>query len=161
MDQLPDHSPGQGACLAFGTALRAKLVDWARDAIPYEACGLLVGESAAEGAGGRVIRRVTLSENMAAGGARDRFVLDPAHWAHVEQEAAEKGLEVLGVWHSHPSERASAAAAAPSPMDAAGAMPGWSNVIVSIDSDSGSCLRSWRTPSNPSAAPGMREEALR
>lgn len=170
MDHRADSSPVQGAYLVLGAALRAKLVAWARNAIPSEACGLLVGETRGVREGARVIRSVTLSENLAGVRARSEFVLDPAHWVRVEKEAAERGLRVLGVWHSHPSGhplggpsggRASAGAAAPSVRDAAGAMPEWSNLIVSVGFDSGAYLRSWRAPKDPSGDAEMLEEALR
>ncbi len=143
----------------LGEGPRVQAVAWARGAMPMEACGLLVGTCAADGARGRAVHRVTLSSNLAGHLARGRFVLDPAHWLAVEKEAASSGLQVLGVWHSHPADAASDPGAVPSVRDIEGAIPGWSYLILSVDSRGGACLRSWRAP-DESAGGGMVEERL-
>ena len=142
---------------------RAQLVAWARGALPCEACGLLVG-SAVDGAAAEdshVVSRVTLSRNLAGADGRTRFVLDPAHWVRMEEEASRQGLGVIGVWHSHPGEKAAMVGAEPSARDAAGALPGWSYLIISIDDSEGACLRSWRmSPEAGGAAPMLEERII-
>lgn len=92
-------------------------------ALPEEACALLVGLRTK--AGHEVMRLAEIS-NLAAD--PDSFRLDPIAWREVERVAREEGLEVLGVWHSHPR-----ATAAPSPRDRTGAQPGWSHAISAAD----------------------------
>ena len=86
---------------------------------PREACALLVGERT--DAGHEVLRLAPIP-NLA--GDVDTFRLDPRSWRKVELDARVEGLEVLGVWHSHPRTEAT-----PSPRDQAGAQPGWSHAI--------------------------------
>lgn len=76
----------------------------ARAAWPKEACGLLVGS-------GAVIREAVVSENLSNNPER-AFLIDPALHLRAQRRAREKGLKVLGVFHSHPSGEA-----APSPED--------------------------------------------
>ncbi len=89
------------------------------EASPREACGLLLG---ARTDAGHLITRVAPVPNIAPGA--DAFLLDPMAWRSEELAARTEGLEVLGVWHSHPSSNAE-----PSARDRAGAQEGWSHVI--------------------------------
>ena len=98
------------------------VVDRARAAAPREACGLLLGERA------RVADVVELA-NVARG--LDRFDLDPAGFVRAASDARARGLDVVGVWHSHPD-----GSLAPSAADLAGALRGeraWSHLIVALD----------------------------
>ena len=69
-------------------------------------------------------RYVAEISNLAA--EADAFRLDLISWLEAEREAREDGLEVLGIWHSHPRT-----SAAPSPRDLASAQSGWSHAISS------------------------------
>jgi proteasome lid subunit RPN8/RPN11 len=71
--------------------------------------------------------------------ARDRYEIDPADHLAAEDEARALGLEVVGVWHSHPDHPA-----LPSETDRQRAWPGWSYVIVAVAEGQSVGLRSWR-----------------
>ena len=75
------------------------MVAHARAEAPAECCGVLVG------AGGRIDQAVA-ARNVAAGSdgaaSASRFVLNPADHFRVRREARERGLEVVGFYHSHP-----------------------------------------------------------
>jgi desampylase len=88
-------------------------------ASPREACGLLLG---ARSDAGYLVSRIVPVPNISP--AEDAFQLDPLAWRSAELAAREEGLEVLGVWHSHPRSDAE-----PSARDHAGAQAGWSHVI--------------------------------
>ena len=76
----------------------------AEAAYPEECCGLLVGRC--EASGDRVVTRVVASPNVAEGGARDRFEVDPQLRFDV-QRALEDGPErIIGHYHSHPDHPA-------------------------------------------------------
>lgn len=77
----------------------------ARRAWPEEACGLLIGS-------GDVIREAVVSENASKTPER-AFLIDPALHLRTQRRAREKGLKILGVFHSHPS-----GGPTPSPEDA-------------------------------------------
>ena len=92
--------------------LRGELERHAQRGAPAEVCGLLLG------APGRV-ERVVPARNRCAGRRSDRYELHPEDHLAAELEARAAGLEVLGVYHSHPQDPAT-----PSQADQQGAHPG-------------------------------------
>jgi proteasome lid subunit RPN8/RPN11 len=80
-----------------------QLVAWTRDALPAEACGLLLGRGSE---GGLAIERVVLARNATTEPAADRYEVHPEDFVAADAAARELGLEVVGAWHSHPSSRA-------------------------------------------------------
>lgn len=109
--------------------LRGELERHAQRGAPAEVCGLLLG------APGRV-ERVVPARNRCAGRRSDRYELHPEDHLAAELEARAAGLEVLGVYHSHPQDPAT-----PSQADQQGAHPGSLHVIVSLAGDG---VRAWR-----------------
>lgn len=103
---------------------------------PNEACGLLIGERSSMGT--RVVE-VTTGRNLELKRPRDRFTLDPVHLMAAETDARARGLEVIGIWHSHPGRPA-----VPSEADRIGAWEDWSYVIVSVRDAHPPEVRSWR-----------------
>ncbi|MEM6794742.1 MAG: M67 family metallopeptidase [Acidobacteriota bacterium] len=90
---------------------------------PREVCGLLIGERRA---GPWRVAFATEGANLAAQEIRgERFVLDPAHCLEAMKRAAGRGLEVIGVWHTHPDQPAE-----PSPLDRENAWDRFVTVIV-------------------------------
>ena len=117
--------------------LAERLESWAEQALPAEACGLLVGERATDGVH---VREVVHLSNAAPARSEDLFELDPQEHLAVEQAALAAGLEVVGVWHSHPDS-----AARPSATDTERAYEGWSYPIVGFAAHGARReLRSWR-----------------
>ena len=74
------------------------LVQWAREHLPEEACGLLAGT---EDGNGREIKKVYFLENKDH--AEDHFTLDPMDQMKAVKDMRANGLKPLGNWHSHPS----------------------------------------------------------
>jgi proteasome lid subunit RPN8/RPN11 len=121
--------------LQFTADLRRTLGGWAQRGHPREACGLLLGRwNLADAA---IVEAV--EARNAAADPRRRFELDPADHLAAELRARALGLEVVGVWHSHPD-----APACPSALDRAAAWSGWIHVIVSVSTSGVSELRAWR-----------------
>jgi proteasome lid subunit RPN8/RPN11 len=122
--------------LHMGSALRERLAELTVAEYPREACGLLVGRG-----DGRAVRveRVLGLRNLDVERARDRFVLDPDGHARVQDAARREGLDVVGVWHSHPDHPAR-----PSETDREAAWEGWSYLIASVSALGVQELRSWR-----------------
>lgn len=104
--------------------LRAELEEWACECYPHEGCGLLLGSQGAKGAW---IERATRARNANVERARDRYDLHPEDQLAAELSARALGLDVVGVWHTHPDHPAR-----PSETDRARAWPGWSYVILSV-----------------------------
>lgn len=129
-----EHAPCP--VLRWPHGLRADVAAWARRRDPREACGLLIGRRAH---GCVEVVEVREARNLAADRAEARFELDPLDHLAAEEHAAARGLEVVGVWHSHPD-----APARPSEEDRAGAWSGWSHAIVGLTGGRVAELRAWR-----------------
>jgi proteasome lid subunit RPN8/RPN11 len=103
---------------------------------PDESCGILVGRfNCAE----TTVELVTTARNLNTERSRDRFVLDPDDFVRADRIAADNGLDVVGVWHSHPDHPAE-----PSQTDLGNAWPCYSYVIVSVSRERVEAVRSWR-----------------
>jgi proteasome lid subunit RPN8/RPN11 len=101
----------------------AECVAHAREAAPLECCGLLLGR-------GDEIVEAARARNIADDPAT-RFLIDPADHFAALRAARERGLEVVGFYHSHP-----ASPAEPSVRDIAEfGYPGHCYLIVSLQSE--------------------------
>ncbi len=121
-------------------AARSQLEHMVRAGYPLETCGLLVGQTRD---GGSQVSQVTQARNLNEARAHDRYELDPGDFLLTDERARANGLEIVGVWHSHPDHPAR-----PSETDRAAAWEGWSYVIVSVTRDGIADVRAWRLDSN-------------
>ena len=103
---------------------------------PCETCGLLLGVRMGDE---HVVSRVRRAHNLNIERAEDRYELDPDDFLSADREARAAGLDIVGIWHSHPDHPAR-----PSATDRDGAWPGWSYVIVSVGREGVREIRSWR-----------------
>ena len=93
---------------------------------PHEVCGFLLGQ--ADPAGRRyTVRAPRPAENRRTDEARTRYLIDPEAYRAAEREAAERGLDIAGFYHSHPD-----APARPSEFDRAHAWPSIPYLIVAV-----------------------------
>lgn len=122
--------------LHLPSTCRVAIASWATEAYPYESCGLLIGERTSAD---YAIIRVTQANNLNLERAHDRYELDPQDLLEADSAARAQGLEVLGVWHSHPDHPAK-----PSETDRLKAWPEWSYVILEVMDDGVHDMRSWR-----------------
>jgi [CysO sulfur-carrier protein]-S-L-cysteine hydrolase len=112
MLRLTDETYGEMVALAY-------------TAYPEEACGLLGGDPAT----GEVA--VFYPCRNAAASARV-YEIDPRDHLRADRDASDRGLEIIGVMHSHTHTEPY-----PSPTDVAQAPdPGWHYVIVSLKRES-------------------------
>lgn len=72
-------------------------------AYPNEGCGILIGSI---GDAHATIVDATSARNLNTDRARDRYDLDPADFVRADRDARERGLDVVGFWHSHPDHPA-------------------------------------------------------
>ena len=112
--------------LLLTPSVQAECVRLLTAAHPLEACALLLGSRTTRG---HEVERLAEVANISD--AESAFELDPLSWRSIELDARAEGLEVVGIWHSHPRTPA-----APSPRDRRGAQPGWSHAITSADEPS-------------------------
>lgn len=134
MPRLSGPRASEPAGLIVPAWVAAEIVGAARRAAPLEACGVLVGRA---GGAATEVRRQRLGRNVHDRPV-DRFQLAPEDLLAAEREARRDGLEVVGIWHSHPSS-----AAVPSEVDRGAAWDGYSYLIVSVAGEAPE-LRSWR-----------------
>lgn len=70
---------------------------------PFECCGVLVGRFQGEH---RVVQELVRCGNTRADRPQDRYHIDPKELIRAQREAAAKGLEIVGFYHSHPDHPA-------------------------------------------------------
>jgi len=124
------------ALLRMESSLRDSLSTLVLDGYPHETCGVLIGR---QSDGLAEVRRVEQARNLNTDRAHDRFDLDPSDYQAADESARAEGLEIIGIWHSHPDHPAQ-----PSETDRQAAWPGWSYMILSVSADAVQDIRSWR-----------------
>ena len=106
---------------------------------PNEACGVLLGKDG-------VVTEIVSADNERTDSARNRYLIDPLAYMKIERGADKRGLEVLGIYHSHPD-----VAAWPSQFDLDHAWPNFSYLIVSVVKGKAVESNSWRLRDDRSA----------
>jgi len=101
-----------------------KLRQYAAAGYPQEICGLLIGTFNERGWDIQDVRPVA---NLNQERATDRFQLDPAGYQAMDRELRGTGVEIIGVYHSHPD-----CPAKPSPTDLDSAWEGFAYPIISV-----------------------------
>ncbi len=119
-------------------------------AYPEEGAGLLLGKP--DGDRKSVTAILALSNTREDAARQNRYLLAPEDYLRGEKEADRHGLEVLGVFHSHPDHPDR-----PSEFDREWALPWFSYVITSVQSGKAAGSRSWRLNEDRS---GFVEETL-
>lgn len=105
-------------------------------AYPEEGAGLLLGTVRERS---KVVTEIITLENARESSARhNRYLLTAEDYLHGENKAARRGLEVLGVFHSHPDHPNQ-----PSEFDRDWAMPWFSYIITSVHAGQAKASRSW------------------
>ena len=113
-------------------------------AYPEEGAGLMLGSNQAED---KTVERLLEFANAWEQSARhNRYLLTAEDVLHGEMEAARLGLDVIGVFHSHPDHPNR-----PSEFDREWAMPFLSYVITSVQSGVAVESRSWLLSEDRSA----------
>src|SRR5579864_2059621 len=102
-----------------------------QETYPHECCGALVGRD------DRVFTVVALP-NTTEEGPRRRFLVRPSDYRVAEQQAAARGGDLLGFYHSHPDHPAR-----PSQYDLDHAWPTFAYVIVSVASGQAGEITVW------------------
>ena len=103
----------------------------AEEGYPNEVCGVLVGRNGHVSAARRC-------RNINTERARDRYELDPLSFLEADTWARRNGMEIVGIYHSHPDHPSR-----PSETDLRRAWQGWVYVIVSINGGRYNDVRAW------------------
>jgi proteasome lid subunit RPN8/RPN11 len=101
-----------------------EMVEHAEAAYPNECAGVMLGVSEN---GRKTVQAALRMENVMPGSQRERYELDPRELLAADAEARRRGLELLGVYHSHPD-----CGAYFSPTDLKNSCPWYSFVVLSV-----------------------------
>ena len=110
---------------------------------PFECCGLMLGRFV-DGQK-KVVETYAISNAREEEAKRNRFLIRPEELIRGEKYAREKGLDVVGFYHSHPDDRA-----VPSQYDLEHAWPTYSYIVVAVEKGQAADLRSWEMESDRS-----------
>lgn len=100
------------------------MVRHAEATYPVECCGIMIGSI--DGDRKRVVEARAL-ENAYTGGQEDRYEIRPTDLLQADREARKQGLDVIGIFHSHPD-----CAAYFSKTDLENSCPWYSFVVLSV-----------------------------
>jgi proteasome lid subunit RPN8/RPN11 len=136
--------------LLIAQAVLERIYAHSEDAYPEEGAGLLLGTA---GDQDRQVLDILPLDNAREDGARhNRYLIGPEDMLLGEQEAARRGLDIIGVFHSHPDHPNY-----PSQFDRDWAWPWYSYLITSVQGGRAIGSRSWRLKEDRS---GFDEEEL-
>jgi proteasome lid subunit RPN8/RPN11 len=107
------------------------------DSYPEEGAGVLLGEVLSTAR--QAVEILTQTNQFDASSRHNRYLIDARDILKAEQKAEELGLEVIGVFHSHPDH-----AAEPSAYDLQWGLPWYSYLITHVERDRAVETRSWR-----------------
>ncbi len=101
-----------------------KIAAHAEATYPNECCGALLGVSEN---GAKVVKEAVELENAYAGSQRDRYEVRPEDLLQADRAARDRGLDLIGIFHSHPDCEAYFSAT-----DLKNSCPWYSFVVVSV-----------------------------
>ena len=111
--------------LSFPQAGYDEIRKHGEETYPHECCGVLLGQFSGED---RVVEITVRCGNTRTDSPQNRYHIAPQELVRVQRQAREKGLEIIGFYHSHPDHPAQ-----PSSTDLAEAhWIGCSYVITSV-----------------------------
>ena len=122
--------------LVLGDEMAKGIREHGATGYPHEACGAILG---LEAGAAREVRALFPLVNRRDDSPRNRFSVDAGDVRAAERAAAERGLELIGWYHSHPDHPAQ-----PSEYDREHAWPWYSYVIVSVAAGQPREITSWR-----------------
>lgn len=103
---------------------------------PEECCGFLLGHRQGGDNHVHALHRV---DNRQAEHRERRYLITPQDYLQADRTARQQGLDIVGIYHSHPDHPA-----APSATDLAEAtFPGYTYVIVSVLHGRAGALTAW------------------
>jgi proteasome lid subunit RPN8/RPN11 len=125
------------AVIVVPEAHRAAIRRHAESAPGEECCGLMLGTFGENGT--KVVADLLPIDNAREADARhNRFLIGPLDMVRGERHARRAGLDIVGIYHSHPN-----APAVPSQFDLDHAWPVYSYVIVAVTAGGSGPIRSW------------------
>ncbi len=125
------------ASLFFTAESWEVLKSLSEQAYPFEGCGLLLGPIQEK----KTVQKIVLLYNTLRDQGRGRFdfMFSPQEFVEKQMQADREGLDVIGIFHTHPDHPPK-----PSPTDASQPMlSGWINVISSVHGGTFKDAKAW------------------
>ena len=122
--------------LEISTEILSEIHKYGESTYPEEGVGLLLGTVDKDHKTVSAIMKINNAREQTA--RHNRYLLTPQDYVRGELEAERLGLEVLGVFHSHPDHPNR-----PSEYDREWAMPWFSYMITSVKAGKAEESRSW------------------
>ncbi len=125
--------------LTIPVDIHTHILAHARAQYPHECCGLIIGRPARKDKRILLVDRSVAATNHAV--ATDHgfaYAIDSRFWLQQDRLASASGLEVIGIYHSHPDHPA-----VPSATDLRLAWPVYVYIIVSVSAAHTPSLRAW------------------
>lgn len=123
--------------LHLSAELLAQIHAHGEAAYPEEGAGFLLGSADGENRIGTLILPASNTREDAA--RQNRYQITPQENLKAEQLAATRGLDVIGIFHSHPDHPSY-----PSDFDREWALPWYSYLITNVNKGKAIETRSWR-----------------
>ncbi len=121
----------------LGTLLQSRIFEQMEDTYPNEGGGFLLGELEDNST---VIRDIIQVDNVFEEEEQyHRYAMTPQDWMRLEDEADDRGLMLVGYYHSHPDSPA-----IPSEYDREHALPNFLYIISSVEMGRASDMRVWK-----------------
>jgi proteasome lid subunit RPN8/RPN11 len=124
--------------LKISPALLERLETYLESHYPNEAAGLLLGKSVQEGQG-EILDLYMLKNNFEEQERYHRYKIEGLDMLRAEDAAAERDMQILGVFHSHPDHPSR-----PSEYDREYALPWFAYLITSVESGKAAESQTWR-----------------
>ena len=121
----------------LGKRLQSRIFEQMEDTYPNEGGGFLLGELEGDGA---VIRDIIQVDNVFEEEEQyHRYAMTAQDWMRLEDEADDRGLMLVGYYHSHPDSPA-----IPSEYDREHALPNFLYIITSVKMGRATDMRVWK-----------------
>lgn len=115
--------------------LASKIEAHGQRTYPEECCGILLGSNDGDGVH---IHDVAEFENTQEENRRRRFFVTPKQYVQAERMASEKGMKLLGFYHSHPDHPA-----IPSGFDRDHALPWFTYIVLAVEKGDAKVMTAW------------------
>jgi proteasome lid subunit RPN8/RPN11 len=89
--------------LRFSQSTYEEIRRHGEEAYPHECCGILIGTSESDV---RTVSTVVRCGNTRTDSPQNRYNIDPRELVRAQREAHERGLDIVGFYHSHPDHPA-------------------------------------------------------
>jgi proteasome lid subunit RPN8/RPN11 len=122
--------------IVIAPTLLASIEKTARQSMPNECCGILIGTTAGHQS---VVSRVIHTENVSKEDRRTHYEIAPQQAFDAFRDAKKDGLKVVGFYHSHTDGTTK-----PSRTDSQAAWTDQTYLIVSIDRENATGSQAWR-----------------